>query len=403
MRYFFVFVLAFVSLFADKISVEYGGSNDYKIVSKVIKDSSFFIEETNGDIQNIRSLLKEQAVKMAVCQSDILKDLSKMSEKLRNNLKIISPLYDAPVVLIVKKDSGITSFRDLDGRVVVVDIKGSGDYYTFLKLQEKYLINPEVYNIKKGLSYTYLKSGKADALFYIGDANTLSRNFKNYRFISLGENFRTKNFKIDSNTTKRLSYVDKFLVTTTSKAQSIKKSDIGGILNRIIYFNKNNKNNICSYNLDATPVKSLKYLYFQCSTANIESKKETKKALEHTKIIVPKEVDKVYFDSLDDILIFSQALFNHNYNASSTSYYVEKAKFSSAIKLIKKSLANDKNRKVVIISRGDSKDAQKYLLKVYRKLKTNGIERGSIIKRAEVVDCKRDHCFKETTISFKII
>ncbi len=402
MKYSIVIFLVFIKILsAGKISVQYDGSDDSRLLKKAINSNTFRLQFTNGDIQNLRNLLKDKDTKLAVVQDDILRDIVEKKPSLRNKLEIVAPLYKAAVMIIVNKNSDITSFKDLSNRVVAVDVMGSGDLYTFLKLQEKYLVTPEIYNIKKNDILKYLDDGTVNAVFYIGNIKNL-QDIKKYKIVKVDEGFKSDSFKIDGNTTMLLPYMDKFLVTTRSKFSTIKKDKIYNLLSNIIAISS--KKELCSYNLDSFAVASSKYFYIVCSqSSNIKKIKSTLSKKTKISHRAQHGISVNYFSNLNNILVYPDALKNHNFRNDITSYTIEKIKINNAIKIIKDNLKKQHSkRRVVVISKGRGAEAIDNANYIYKKLKSKGVSRGQIVKKAINIQCDKE-CFEKTTIQFRLI
>ncbi len=402
-------ILASVLLFGGNLGVSYKGSSDYNLIRSITQNSNFLIEQTNGDLQNLKMIFKSKNIKSAVVQEDIVKDLVFENPKLKSSLKILTPLYQAPVVIITKKDAPIESFKDLANLPVAVDVEGSGDYYTFLKLQERYLVVPEVYNIKKSEYFEYLDDSKVAAIFYIGRIKDIKSKEK-YKFIPLKDgDFASKNFYIDNNRTIKLSYLNKYLISSTDKADSISNGDLNRLIRNLIA--GSNRKTLCSYDLDSTPVLSLKNLYLVCSQTipakikkhdfNLKTDKDIGVVRENKKQNKLK-TEKIYFDNLEDIIIYPEALKKSGFSNYITSNNVEKMKFENVVKLIKNELKSDKDVKIVIESKGNSNDSVKNVDYIYKKLKRYKIPRGNLIKKVLNIDCANE-CFSKTTIRFKLL
>ncbi len=380
---------------ASQIAVGYSGTSDFNILQKASVNTNFSLLETKGDIENLRKLLKSNTP-LAVVQEDILQDLVRQDPQLKDRLKIVSPLYRAAIVLIVPKESPIQTFKDLASKRVIVDVVGSGDYYTFLKLLEKSLINPEIFNIKKNEALKFLRLKKADAYFFIGDIKEVATLQPAYRLIPVTsfEN-RYQTFKLDEKNSLTTAYVIKYLVTEKSKEDRYSKQDLHILLSNLL--DVSDRDFLCSFNA-LTPVNKEDFIYFACSEH--VNKKSVKK-------IVPSNKRKIkaalYYDNLEDITIYPEALRDKNFDNYGTTYIMEKVKFDNAVKLIKKELGSEEETKIVIISHGPQGRAMSNANFIYRKLKKAKIPRDSLIKKVIPSSCSGDECFYKTTITFKVL
>jgi hypothetical protein len=428
MKYLLLVCLFLVSSYAKSlVSTSYAGTSDYKLLKNSISNTNYALKTTNGDIENLKDVLKDTGVKLAVVQEDILYDLIKQNPALKSKLEIVTPLYHAVVVLIAPKDSSISSFKDISNRSIAVDVEGSGDYYTLLREQEVDLVEPETYNMKKSSSFEYLNSGKVSAVFYVGNLKDI-KDIKRYKIISINGDYKKRTFRVDDNRTMALSVVDKFLVSTKDKVAQMQKREINELINNVVKSSK--YRDICRYNLDNTPVYALKSLYVVCSQQNfkIDKKVATKttpkreyrkppsvKKNQITKIKTPKAVvenraikkrvvrkTEQYFDNLEDIVIYPQALRDRSFANDITTNSIEELKFKNALSLMKKELKNDSKTRIVIDSEGNGAVSVKNVDYIYRRLKKAGIPRGSMIKKAINTGCVKE-CFKKTTVHFELL
>ncbi len=402
-------------LYASNISVSYKNTSDYRLIKEITKNTSFVITESNGDLQNLQYLLKSPSVEAAVVQEDILFDLIKEDYTFREKLLNLTPLYSAAVVILTKKNSNIKSFENLSNRLVAVDVEGSGDYYTFLRLQEKFLVVPEVLNMRKKEAFDILKQGKADALFYIGDLKDIE-HIEDYNLVSI-EGYNKRLFNINKKSIE-LSCIEKFLLTTHGKESNLDKKDIRVMIANLLHVNK--KDNLCSFNLSNSIIPSLKYLYFVCSQNilkndiqnsqnQILNHKRTNSSPKSESFVVPQKTnsdkkikDISYYNDFEDIVIYPQALKKKSFNAYNTSYSVEKDKLNTAVKLIKEELKNNPKARIVILSRGREAQSIKNLNFIYKQLKKSGVSREKLIKKAVNINCTNS-CFSKTTIQFKLL
>ena len=384
--------------FASNIAAGYPGSSDFTLLDKIKHNTPFTLAQTKGDLQNIRKLLKDPDIQMAVVQENIIKDLLKQAPSLKNDLIILSPLYKAVMVIIVPKNSPITSFKDLSNRRVAIDVEGSGAYYTFLDLQEKTLITPELFNMPIKDAFAYLRSNKADAIFYIGRLGDVAYLYGEYDFIPVIDfTFKSASFHIDQNNSIKTSYIDKYLVTTKKKEKKIDKSSLHTMLrNLTAYYNRNY---LCSFNIHQAPIEVEDFIYFVCSE-QISTQKHVKKIKKRAPKITIKS--KLYYDSLEDITIYPEALHNKRFSDFGTSYLIEKSKLDNAIKLIKKRLAQEPNQKIIIISKGPQSKALRNMQFVYRYMKKAKVPRSALIKKVyPTPSCGARSCdFINTTIKF---
>ncbi len=389
-RYLFL-LLSALSLFAGSIAGGYKGTSDYAFISKNIVNTGFTLRQTKGDIQNLRELLKGP-VALGVVQEDILFDLVRQSPQTKEKLTIVTPLYPAAMVLIVPQRSEIESVADLSSKRVIVDVEGSGDFYTFLTIQEKLLINPEIFNVQKSQAINALRNHKADAYFFVGNIEDIAHLTPAYKLIPVTmEGYKFKTFRLGKEELTT-GYVTKYLVS--AKDKSFSKGDLQIFLTNLLH--NGDRDYLCGFS-ERTPLPKEDYIYFACSQPLPQ--KKTKKS-----IPAPKRPIKtaIYYDSIEEITLYPIALRDKSFQGYGTSYIVEKVKFDNVVKLMKKELHDNPSTKFVIISKGKESNALSNMDFIYRKLKKAKIPRSNLIKRVIPIRCSQE-CFYQTTITFEIL
>ena len=403
MKKLFLILLCIFFGYADSfISASYRGNPDHSLMQRVMLNSSLALIESEGDIENLRNLFKKQTVSLGVVQKDILDDLIADDEKAKENLVIISPLYQAAIVIISPLNNPLRSIKELSNKRIITDLKGSGSYYTLLKFEELYNITPEIYQMKIDEAVNYLKRGKADALFFVGDFKKIA-NLSGFSFAPvLVSSYGLKSFSYGKNKTVKTAYVDKFLVSTKSKVQTIPKRDIHSLLQTLLLQKQSQKDYLCGYDLNNLNLSAKSYIYFICSE-NIETSTRSFKKNEQKKRVVKKEL---YYDSIEDITIYPKALKSKNFVSMNTSYIIEKSKLDNALKLFRKELKENPNQKLYIISTGYGNEATYYVNLIYKTFKKARIPRGNLMKKVQIItkECPNEECiFKNTKIKFQLL
>ncbi len=398
----FVFLLIFCFGYADSfITAGYRGSFSYSLIRDAILNSSLALIESEGDIENLRNVFKKDTVSLGVVQKDILQDLIAGDMKAKEEIVILSPLYKAPILIVTSKKSSITSLKDLSNVRVITDLKGSGSYYTFLKLQELYMITPEVYNMKIDEGLRYLQKGKAEALFFIGDISKIEPFLGSFKLIPvLLPSYKTASFRYGKDKAIKTSYVDKFLVSTKSKMGSVSNRDIHVLLQALL--EKSDRDYLCGYDLNRLNINAKTYIYFVCSE-NIETPRKVLKKKVVKKTVIKKDI---YYDNIEDIVIYPKALKSKNFVGMNTSYVIEKTKLDNAVKLFKKELSSNPSQKLYIISTGEEAEAISNADFIYRYFKKSRVPRGNILKKVkplQEVGTDEDSLFRKTKIRFKLL
>ena len=88
---FLIFLILSFS-YSQTISVSYYGTSDYKIISSIANGSNIMIEESNGDLENIKNIIKQKKTILSVVQNDILSDLIGSKPSLKNKITILASL-----------------------------------------------------------------------------------------------------------------------------------------------------------------------------------------------------------------------------------------------------------------------------------------------------------------------
>lgn len=99
--------------------------------------------EEGGSITNVKKMRWQNGVKFAIVQSDVMtfykreeKKGNPHAKKLIDPLRVVLPLYNEEVHIIVRADSAIKSYADLKGKVIALGKRGGGSAMTGLALYE---------------------------------------------------------------------------------------------------------------------------------------------------------------------------------------------------------------------------------------------------------------------------
>ena len=123
-------------------------------IKKISKKSGFNVKVyEGGSLDNIRSVLWDKRYQFAMVQVDALYYanshhevlISNKGKKFHNNLKdkikLLMPLYNEEIHIIVRKSSKIKTVSDLDGKIVNVDYKNSGSWVTAQNIKKANHLN----------------------------------------------------------------------------------------------------------------------------------------------------------------------------------------------------------------------------------------------------------------------
>ena len=142
-----------------------------------VSDLLAVAQVSNGSISNIKGIQKGE-LEAALVQSDIAywsytaTGIFEQSEPV-TALRAVAKLYDEKIHLVVRKDSGIETPRDLIGKRVSLDEPGSGTLVDALLILDAYDIDPaelEKEYIKPEPSGDKLLNNELDAFFHVARA-----------------------------------------------------------------------------------------------------------------------------------------------------------------------------------------------------------------------------------------
>lgn len=104
----------------------------------VSPDAGFSLKPLDGgSIQNVKRMRWQNGVKMSIVQSDVMEYYKEeanrglsAAQELIDPLRVILPLYNEEVHVLVKKDSPIKTFGDLKGKRLAIGLQDSGSSMT---------------------------------------------------------------------------------------------------------------------------------------------------------------------------------------------------------------------------------------------------------------------------------
>ncbi len=140
-------------------------------------DMNFEVKSTAGSMANLR-LLSEGYVDVAIAQADLAAAAyygTDENGESYQGYRVLAGLYTEACQIVVRKDSGIKSLDDLQGKTVSVGESESGTERNALQiLQVSGLASPitETVNLTYIEAAEKLKSGEIDAMFYTGGVQT---------------------------------------------------------------------------------------------------------------------------------------------------------------------------------------------------------------------------------------
>lgn len=134
------------------------------------------VMETDGSLGNIELLVNHPKVKFAMVQYDALTHLlgsKKYSEEIKDfvrKLRMVTPLYNEEIHIVVNKKRNIRTLKDLRGKKVAVGKLGSGSYVTskYIASYADVRFKPYAYDIKTAIGK--IIHGEIDAAIYVAGA-----------------------------------------------------------------------------------------------------------------------------------------------------------------------------------------------------------------------------------------
>jgi len=130
------------------------------------------VDDSHGSIANINHLTRTyDRADLAIVQSDVLSFLKRYDasdyQEIAQKLRLIFTLYNEEVHLFANKD--IKHFKDLQGKRLVVGLKGSGNYLTSTNLLNITGITPleKIEHLEPKEAVKAVLLGRTDAMIYV--------------------------------------------------------------------------------------------------------------------------------------------------------------------------------------------------------------------------------------------
>ncbi len=141
-------------------------ANDIKEVTKGEMNIEVY---SGGSLENIDKVLKDRDSQFAIVQYDALlyKEKILKMKNLRDKIKMLFPLYNEEIHLIVRRDRGIESINDLEGKRVNMDRKNSGSWVTATMIKKFHHLEWKEYNYPPQKALLKLTNGDIDAFIFV--------------------------------------------------------------------------------------------------------------------------------------------------------------------------------------------------------------------------------------------
>lgn len=148
--------------------------NQFAVDIKNNTDVALEVYSTAGSQENLE-LLSNKGFQLGFMQYDVLLFNELKQPDIKNNIKVMLPLYDEEVHLITRNDGNINQLSDLNGKRIGIGSKQSGTAITAQFIQYKTMLKWESVELAFDASFAALLNDSIDAFFYVGAApsNTL--------------------------------------------------------------------------------------------------------------------------------------------------------------------------------------------------------------------------------------
>lgn len=147
------------------------------------------VKESGGSIDNIKRINSAENAALGIVQSDVLGFLSRSRNpetiRIASRLRMVLPLYKEEVHVLARKE--IASFKDLQGKKVVVGEEGSGHMLTAVNLLSMMEVKvADTLRLPPPEGVVAVLEGKADAVVFVGGKPV--KLFKNMEQLATPEN-----------------------------------------------------------------------------------------------------------------------------------------------------------------------------------------------------------------------
>jgi len=142
-----------------------------------------------GGAHNVRDILYLRGIDMGITQSNTMTHYQQTGElggNLANRLAYITRLFVDEMHIAVRKNAGINSVQDLEGKKVNFSNKGSGTQLTIRLVMQALGIKPVEFNMGQGDAFSKMETGELDATICV--CGSPLRSF--------GQIAKEKNFKM---------------------------------------------------------------------------------------------------------------------------------------------------------------------------------------------------------------
>jgi len=166
-------LLSTLYLYGETIGLLSGGEKGTYIkiardIKEITKKEMNIEVKAGGSLKNINKLLTDKHSQFAMVQYDALlyKKYIEGINNLDDKIKMIFPLYDEEIHIIVRRDSNINSVKDLNNKRVNTDEKMTGCWVTSQMIKTMHNLNWNEYHFKPEDALKKLIKNELDAFIY---------------------------------------------------------------------------------------------------------------------------------------------------------------------------------------------------------------------------------------------
>lgn len=128
--------------------------------------------ESDHSLDTVRRLLTSETPTMGLVSSDVIGYLNQAPEPGLNHteaLRLLFPLYNADIHVFARQE--VQQVKDLDGKRVIMGLKGSQSWVTAHHLLQMFKVQPAemIDHLSPAESIAAVLAGQADAMFYVAD------------------------------------------------------------------------------------------------------------------------------------------------------------------------------------------------------------------------------------------
>lgn len=125
------------------------------------------IHTSQGSLSNIIRVFADKNTQYSIVQSDALTYQEMRNHTQTDKLKMIFPLYQEEIHIIVRKDANINDINDLNDKRISVGKEGSGNWVTSNVLKSKLGLKWKDVNYDPSTSIDALLIGDIDGMIYV--------------------------------------------------------------------------------------------------------------------------------------------------------------------------------------------------------------------------------------------